>query len=106
MKWAIVLSQTEPETCWNALRLANYALFEGDEVGVFLAGKGVELDKIEDPDFNVRSEAEKFIKDGGRIEACGTCLVFRNSKGSELCPVHNLKDMYDMIAEADKVVSF
>jgi len=106
MKLAIILSQTDPETCWNALRLANYSLFEGDEVGVFLAGKGVELDKIEDPDFDVKEQAEKFLADGGKIEACGACLHFRNSKGSDMCPMSTLKEMYDLIAEADKVVSF
>ena len=48
MKLGIIISQTEPETVFNALRLANYSLKQGDTVKIFLVGKGVELDKISD----------------------------------------------------------
>lgn len=42
MKWSIVLSNTEPEAVFNAPRLGNFALGEGDTVRVFLLGMAVE----------------------------------------------------------------
>ena len=39
MKLGIILSQAEPETVFNALRLANYSLKQGDTVKIFLVGK-------------------------------------------------------------------
>jgi len=106
MKFAMVISVTEPETVFNALRLGNYALKQGDEVGVFLLGKGVELDRIEDLQFNVREQAEALLAAGGSILACGTCLKLRNSEGSEICPLSTMKDLYEMVKEADKVLTF
>ena len=40
MRLGIVISTTEPETVFNALRLGNYAAGQGDAVRVFLLGKG------------------------------------------------------------------
>ena len=74
MKLGIVLSTAEPETVFNVLRLGNYALCQGDTVRVFLLGKGVELDQIQDTRFNVRQQAESLLQAGGTILACGTCL--------------------------------
>ena len=54
MKLAMVYTTTDAETIFNALRLANFALEKGDEVKVFLLGRGVELDCIESPKFDVR----------------------------------------------------
>lgn len=106
MKLGVVLTVTEPETVFNALRLCNFALQQGDTVKVFLLGKGVELDRIEDAQFDVREQAEAFLAAGGTIAACGTCLKLRQSGGSELCPLSTMKDLYETISEADKVVTF
>lgn len=106
MKFGIVITTTEPETVFNALRLANFAAKEGDQVGVFLLGKGVEMDHIEDERFNVRGQAESLLQAGGTILACGTCLKLRNSEGSELCPISTMKDLYQLIKNSDKVVTF
>jgi uncharacterized protein involved in oxidation of intracellular sulfur len=106
MKLAMVISQTSPELVFNALRLADFSRKEGDEVEVFLLAEGVELDGINDPKFDVRRQAESFLQAGGRILACGTCLKLRNSQGSELCPLSTMKDLYTLIREADRVVTF
>jgi len=106
MKLAMVISQTSPELVFNALRLADFSRKEGDEVEVFLLAEGVELDGINDPKFDVRRQAESFLQAGGRIIACGTCLKLRNSQGSELCPLSTMKDLYTLIREADRVVTF
>lgn len=106
MKLGIVLSQTEPETVFNALRLANHSLKQGDTVKIFLMGKGVELDRIDDPKFNVREQAQAALNGGAKILACGTCLKLRESMGSELCPTSTLKDFYEVTRDSDRLVTF
>ena len=106
MKLGLILSQTEPETVFNALRVANYSLKQGDRVKVFLIGKGVELDKIDDPKFKVQEEARTLLDAGGQFLACGTCLKLRRSAGSELCPLSTLKDLYEIVRDSDRVLMF
>ena len=106
MKLGILLSQTEPETVFNALRLANYSLQQGDTVKIFLVGKGVELDQIADPKFNVREQAEAVLAAGGQFLACGTCLKLRQSAGSEICPLSTLKDLYEIVRDSERLVTF
>jgi uncharacterized protein involved in oxidation of intracellular sulfur len=106
MKLAIIITTDEAEAVFNAMRLGNYAANEGDDVGVFLVGKGVELDRIEDDRFDIRAQAEDFLRKSGRILACGTCLKLRESGGSDLCPMSTMKDLYELIRDADRVVSF
>ncbi len=105
MKLGIILSQTEPETVFNALRLAKYSLQQGDTVKIFLIGKGVELDKISDLKFNVREQAQAVLEAGGQFLACGTCLKLRASEGSEICPLSTLKDLYEIVRDSDRLVT-
>ena len=54
----IVVSSDDAETVWNALRLANFTLARGDEVKLFLFGKGVmcpSLDRKNAPIILLRS---------------------------------------------------
>lgn len=106
MKLGIILSQSEPETVFNALRLANYGLKLGDIVKVFLVGKGVELDKINDSKFDVHVQANALLESGGQFLACGTCLKLRESAGSEICPLSTLKDLYEIVRDSDRLVTF
>lgn len=64
------------------------------------------MDQIDDPKFNVREQAEALLGAGGRILACGTCLKLRNSEGSEMCPLSTMKDLYEMVKDADRVLTF
>lgn len=105
MKLGIVISTNEPEIAFNALRLANYAAGQGDSVRVFLLGKGVELDQIQDERFNAKQQAESLLKAGGTIQACGTCLKLRNSGGSEVCPLSTMKDLYEIVRDSDRLVT-
>jgi uncharacterized protein involved in oxidation of intracellular sulfur len=105
MKLGMVITQTEPETVFNALRLALFSLQQGDTVRVFLSGRGVDLDKIEDRKFDVKGEARKVLEAGGEFLACGTCLKLRESDGSELCPVSTLKDHYEIVRDSDRLVT-
>ena|SRR3990172_781554 len=106
MKLGIIISRNDPETAFNALRLANLAGKRGDEVGVFLIGAGVELDRLQDARFDVRGQAEAFTSGGGKLMACGTCLKLRNSEGSGICPLSTMEDLYQLVQSADRVVSF
>ena len=106
MKLGMIITQTEPETIFNALRLALYSLQQDDQVRIFLSGKGVEIDSIENPKFDVRGQAQKVLDAGGEFLACGACLKLRNSEGSEVCPLSTLKDQYEVIRGSDKVVTF
>lgn len=105
MRLGMVITQTDPETVFNALRLAHYSLEQGDEVRIFLSGKGVEIDSIEDPVFDVKGEAQKVLDSGGEFLACGTCLKLRNSEGSEVCPLSTLKDHYEFLRDSDRLVT-
>jgi len=105
MKLGIIITQTDPETIFNALRLAQYALKEGDNVRIFLSGRGVEMDQIEDPKFDVQQIAQEVLDAGAEFLACGTCLKLRQSDGSELCPLSTLKDHYEIVRDSDKVIT-
>ena len=105
MKLGIVITQTEPETVHNALRLALYSLQQGDQVRIFLSGKGVEIDAIEDSTFDGKTQAQKVLDAGGEFLACGTCLNLRNSGGSEICPLSTLKDHYEVVRDSDRLIT-
>jgi predicted peroxiredoxin len=106
LKIAVVISSNDPETAWNAFRVANYAAGEKDSVSVFLLGKGVEVQKIKDKDFDVKEMMDQFTENGGRILVCGTCLRMRNMDGTRQCPVSSLSELYELIKTSDKVLTF
>ena len=51
MKLGIIIPRSDPESVYDTLRLAVYALKYGDEAKVFLSGAGVEIDQIENSRF-------------------------------------------------------
>jgi len=106
MKIGIIISSNDVETCWNAIRYANFALGQKDEVKIFFMGKGVEYQKISTDKFNTVEQAEKFMQSGGKIYACGSCIKSREQEGSDMCPISTMKDMYDIVKESEKVVTF
>ena len=106
MKLGVVISSNDAETCWNALRYANFSIGQKDEVKIFLIGKGVEYEKIGTPKYNTVEQAGKFLQAGGKIYACGTCIKSREQKESNLCPFSSMKDLYEIVKESDRVVTF
>jgi len=106
MNIGIVISTNDAETCWNALRYANFSLGQKDEVKVFFMGKGVEYQKVSTEKFNTVEQAEKFMQAGGKIYACGSCIKSREQEGSDMCPISTMKDMYEIVKESDRVVTF
>jgi uncharacterized protein involved in oxidation of intracellular sulfur len=106
MKIGIVIYSTDPETVWNGFRFGVFALKQGDQVKAFLMAKGVECEKLNTEQFKVTEQMQALVDNGGRILACGTCLKLRHSEGTELCPLSTMKDLYDIVKESDRVVSF
>ena len=106
MKIGVIISSNDAETCWNAFRYANFCLGQQDEVKVFLSGKGVEYQSIGTDKFNTVEQAEELLQAGGKILVCGACIKSRNQEGTGMCPVSTMKDMYDIIKESDKVLTF
>ena len=106
MKIGIILNTNDAETCWNCFRFGNEALSKNHSVGVFLLGKGVEVESVKDAKFPLlEGSIKKFIKNNGTILACGTCLTIREKEIS-ICPVSAMEDMLKIVEESDKVVSF
>ena len=106
MKLGIIIYSTDAETVWNAFRLGVFGLKQKDEVNVFLLASGVECESLDTEPFPVSVLMQELVTAGGRILACGSCLKIRNSEGTELCPLSTMKDLYELIRDADKVVSF
>ena len=106
MKIGVIISSNDAETCWNALRYANFCLGQKDEVKVFFMGKGVEYQKVSTDKFNTIEQADKVLKSGGKLYACGTCIKAREQEGSEMCPISTMKDMYEIVKDSDRVVTF
>jgi sulfur relay (sulfurtransferase) complex TusBCD TusD component (DsrE family) len=106
MKIGVIISSNDAETCWNALRYANFSLGQKDKVKIFFMGKGVEYQKISTDKYNINEQAKIFLQAGGNIYACGTCIKSREQESSEMCPISTMKDMYEIVQESDKVVTF
>lgn len=107
MKLGIIISQTNPETIWNALRLANLAIKQGDAVKIFLVGEGVEYETVSSEKYNIQEQTAEFLKvANAEILACGTCLKSRNQEATNTCPMSSMKDLYKLVKESDKVLTF
>lgn len=105
MKIGIIISDTDPEVVWNALRFANTAILDNHQVIIFLLGAGVEIENIRSEKFNVQEQLEKFNQLSGTMLACGTCIKSRDMQ-FEVCPISTMKDMLKLVVESDRVLTF
>ena len=62
-KILLIVSTDDSETIYNAIRLANVAVNKGDEVSVFMLGKGVLYEKSSSEQFNVIEQVNQFQGD-------------------------------------------
>lgn len=106
MKLGLVIHSTDAETVWNAFRLGVFTIKEGDTATAFLLAKGVECESLDSEKFPVKDQMQEFVDAGGRILACGTCLKLRHSEGSELCPLSSMQDLYELVRDSDRTLSF
>ncbi len=63
MKVLFIISTNDGETIYNAMRLANVGVDKGDEISVFMLGKGVMFEKSGTKEFNVMDQMNKFEGD-------------------------------------------
>ncbi len=63
MKVLIIISTNDAETIYSAMRLANVGCSKGDEVSVFMLGRGVLFEQTSSEQFNVMAEINKFPGD-------------------------------------------
>src|SRR3989304_7592508 len=106
MKLGLVIYSTDPETVWNTFRFGVFALKQGDSVKVVLLAKGVECESLDTERFKVTEQMQALVAGGGGILACGTCLKLRHSQGSEMCPLSTMQDMYNIVRECDRLLTF
>ena len=106
MKLGLVIYSNDPETVFNAFRFGNFALKSKDSVRVFVLGKGVECESLDTEKFKVTDQIRAFVDAGGEIKACGSCPKIRQSGGSDICPLSTMNDLYQLINDCDKVMTF
>ena len=106
MKFGILIETNDPEKAWNGVRFAIAAHKKGHEVKIFLMSSGVEIESITHAKYNAKAQIDEFVKIGGTVLACGTCIKARNSEGTEVCPISTMNDCVAMVEWADKVISF
>ena len=111
MKILIIISSNDPETVWNAFRLANSCLAYDDETTTFLLGKGVESAAIHSIKYNVKEQVELFEESGGTRIGCGVCVDSREDtmpllKEDMDCEMGSMQTLYGLMKEADKVMNF
>jgi len=63
MKVLFIISTDDGETIYNAMRLANVGVQKGDEVSVFMLGRGVMFERSGSEQFNVMGQMETFEGD-------------------------------------------
>ncbi len=63
MKCLFIITTDDGETIFNAMRLANVGVNKGDEVSVFMLGKGVLFEKAGTGEFDVLGQVNQFEGD-------------------------------------------
>ena len=106
MKVGIVIYSNDSETVWNAFRFANFTAAMNEEVSVFILAKGVEWETLDTETFKVKEEVQEFLKSEGRIFICGTCLEIHKLKAPETFVVATLKELYDIVEQSDRIITF
>ena len=82
-----------------------------NRVHVFLLGSGVEALALSTLKYDILEQAELFRDNGGVIIGCGVCCENRKDEMPLLqqelrCDMGSMQDLYGLIAEADKVITF
>ncbi len=107
MKIGVILNTNDAETCWNCFRFGDEAISKNHLIKIFLLGRGVEVESVKDIKFPLlKSSIKKFVKRGGVILACGTCLKSRSKEGTNTCPISTMNDLLKLVEECDNVLTF
>ena len=63
MNVLVIVYSDDAETIYNAMRLANIGVEKGDEVSVFMLGKGVMFEQVDNKEFDVMGQINQFEGD-------------------------------------------
>ena len=63
MRMFFIISTSDGETIYNAMRLANVGIKKGDDIGVFMLGKGVLFEQAGSEQFDVMGQINQFQGD-------------------------------------------
>ncbi len=63
MKMLFIITSDDGETIYNAMRLANVGVKRGDEVSVFMLGKGVCFEQAGSEAYDVMGQINQFDGD-------------------------------------------
>jgi peroxiredoxin family protein len=102
----IVISSGDAETVWNALRLGIAAQSKGDTVVIFVISKAVDIFIKDSSQFNIPKTTLEFVKNGGDILTCSTCAKMRHTEEVQMCTLTSIFDLYAIIKQSKKLVSF
>ena len=69
MQILLVLSSTDPEIKWNAVRFGNFLLTEGEDVTIFLNGPAVDLYAGDSKTYPLAQQAKLFALSEGVLVA-------------------------------------
>lgn len=111
MNIAIIVTVNDAETVWNAFRFATACLVYDNRVSVFLLGKGIEAPTVDTIHFDVGEQIRLFREHGGRLIGCGVCCERRRDSMPFLekeldGELGSMQQLYELVAEADRVVTF
>lgn len=111
MHITIIISSNDTETVWNAFRFANTSLAYDNRVDLFLLGKGVEAATISTLQYDIQEQIALFRDNGGTMIGCGVCCESRMNEMPFLqeglkCEMGSMQQLYSLVAEADKVLTF
>jgi len=111
MKISVIIDSNDSETVWNALRFAVTALIYENTVTIFLLGKGVETPTLSTLKYDIIEQLALFRENGGTMIGCGVCCENRKDSMPTLvkelnCELGSMQQLYAIVAESDKVLTF
>jgi len=67
MHLGMILSSSDPDILWNALRFANFSLEQGEDVTILLNSHAVAYHEVDSPKYKLEELFKTFALSEGRI---------------------------------------
>jgi uncharacterized protein involved in oxidation of intracellular sulfur len=111
----IILNRTPydgTDVTWNALRLAEQAMKDGNGVRVFLMNDSVDLARKglgASPDYDLQGMLGQLIAEGAEAKLCKTCVSRCGIGGGETIEeveVATMPELSEWVSASDRVLTF
>ncbi len=112
----IIINDLPYSSCdkaWNGLKLGLTLLAYDQKVTLFLIDDGIDVGRqnhqIPEGEANLEELLKDFLKEGGRVKACRTCIESNGVSKEPLIEGIRATDMDDLstyVTNSDKVISF